>query len=99
MSELLCVVCIVEDGRSRLSAAPAETILAGYAVCYRHISHVPATHLSYLGNRKSTDWVEAPEDAVVDRRHAECVENWPDCYTMGYDPRCCRFPKSCSCDV
>lgn len=28
-----------------------------------------------------------------------CVENWPECYTMGYDPRCCRFPKSCSATV
>jgi|SRR5882724_4797786 len=32
-------------------------------------------------------------------RLAECVEAWPDCYSGGYDPHCCRFPKSCSCDV
>jgi hypothetical protein len=31
------------------------------------------------------------------RRLKVCVENWPDCWDGGYDPRCCRFPKSCSC--
>jgi hypothetical protein len=33
------------------------------------------------------------------RRLLGCVENWPDCYTGGYDPKCCRFPKSCSATV
>ena len=28
-----------------------------------------------------------------------CVEAWPDAHEGGYDPRCCRFPKSCSADV
>jgi hypothetical protein len=31
------------------------------------------------------------------RRLRLCVEAWPECWTFGYDPRCCRFPKSCSC--
>jgi len=34
---------------------------------------------------------------TVDARDPECVERWPDCHSEGYDPRCCRFPKSCSC--
>lgn len=33
----------------------------------------------------------------VDR--TSCVERWPECETGAYDPRCCRFPKSCSADV
>lgn len=33
------------------------------------------------------------------RRLRRCVEGWPDCTPDGYDPRCCRFPKSCSCTV
>lgn len=33
------------------------------------------------------------------RRLRACVEAWPECYTFGYDPRCCRFPKSCSATV
>lgn len=32
------------------------------------------------------------------RRLLACVREWPECETFGYDPRCCRFPKSCSCD-
>jgi hypothetical protein len=31
------------------------------------------------------------------RRLKTCVENWPECESGMYDPRCCRFPKSCSC--
>ncbi|WP_332619200.1 hypothetical protein [Aurantimicrobium sp.] len=34
----------------------------------------------------------------VDNRHPQCVKEWPDCYSGGYDPACCRFPKSCSCE-
>lgn len=26
-----------------------------------------------------------------------CVEAWPGCRSGEYNPRCCRFPKSCSC--
>lgn len=28
--------------------------------------------------------------------YPECKENWPGCYTGGFDPSCCRWPKSCS---
>jgi hypothetical protein len=35
--------------------------------------------------------------AVADDRDPECVARWPECVPDGYDPRCCRFPKSCSC--
>jgi hypothetical protein len=46
--------------------------------------------------------IELPPGAKaepVDRRHASCVEAWPDCWTGGFNPSCCRFPKSCSCDI
>lgn len=33
---------------------------------------------------------------LVDARDPECVKVWPGCASMEYDPRCCRFPKSCS---
>ena len=39
-----------------------------------------------------------PASSLVER-NPECVASWPDCYEGGYDPRCCRFPKSCSCEV
>lgn len=38
-----------------------------------------------------------PSGAVVEDRNAECVKAWPECEPMAFDPRCCRFPKSCSC--
>jgi hypothetical protein len=41
---------------------------------------------------------DAPAGSLVER-NPECVASWPDCYEGGYDPRCCRFPKSCSCEV
>jgi hypothetical protein len=31
-----------------------------------------------------------------ERRLAACVEAWPEAEEGMYDPRCCRFPKSCS---
>ncbi len=33
------------------------------------------------------------------RRLVSCVEQWPGAVEGEYDPRCCRFPKSCSCTV
>lgn len=33
----------------------------------------------------------------TDGRDPACVAQWPDCEDGAYDPRCCRFPKSCSC--
>lgn len=35
--------------------------------------------------------------ADADSRDPACVAVWPDCEDGAYDPRCCRFPKSCSC--
>ena len=32
-------------------------------------------------------------------RNPDCVERWPECEDGAYDPRCCRFPKSCSCSL
>jgi hypothetical protein len=40
----------------------------------------------------------SPASSLVER-NPECVANWPDCYEGGYNPHCCRFPKSCSCEV
>jgi hypothetical protein len=45
------------------------------------------------------DPVEAAPTAAEPTRSPVCVAAWPECYSGGYDPRCCRFPKSCSCTV
>lgn len=31
------------------------------------------------------------------RRLKSCIEQWPECWSGDYNPLCCRFPKSCSC--
>lgn len=36
---------------------------------------------------------------MEDIRNPECVKQWPDCVEGEYNPMCCRFPKSCSCEV
>lgn len=36
------------------------------------------------------------EEPLADGRDSACVERWPECGSFLYDPRCCRFPKSCS---
>jgi hypothetical protein len=41
--------------------------------------------------------VPRPKTEYVDTRDPECVRQWPECFDGGYDPHCCRFPKSCSC--
>jgi len=37
-----------------------------------------------------------PSDTPCTWRQRACVDNWPGCESGGYDPHCCRFPKSCS---
>jgi hypothetical protein len=48
---------------------------------------------------KMVDPYEAGRKARALERAPECVAAWPECRSGGYDPRCCRFPKSCSCSV
>jgi hypothetical protein len=36
--------------------------------------------------------------AQQDLRASDCIKQWPECESGAYDPRCCRFPKSCSCE-
>ena len=48
-------------------------------------------HADSEGNASAfRSWHYGPRDAA-------CVEAWPGCTPDAYDPRCCRFPKSCSC--
>jgi len=55
-----------------------------------------------LDRRQSERFEAAPAPVVVpvagaDDRDPGCVAYWPECVPGDYDPRCCRFPKSCSC--
>jgi len=58
----------------------------------------PALRAIYdLGRKHVAQPTPPTEPATVDARDPECVKRWPDCHSEGYDSRCCRFPKSCSC--
>ena len=50
-----------------------------------------------LGGRAMLARVAGPPPATEPKpRLRACVEAWPGAETGAYDPRCCRFPKSCS---
>lgn len=53
-----------------------------------------AQKLHELGYSKPS----APKAVAVirDTRSEVCKDLWPECRSGEYDPRCCRFPKSCS---
>lgn len=64
-----------------------------------------------LGDDKVTRWAwpalditaaptPGPTPAPRRPRLKDCVDRWPGAEIEGnYDPRCCRFPKSCSASV
>ena len=41
----------------------------------------------------------APIAERQDTRDPQCVDRWPECAEDEYNPACCRFPKSCSCET
>lgn len=68
------------------------------------------THCGSVLPHKGTSWKETTAcvhnetPPVVQEkspmgRIPSCVERWPECYPGDYNPACCRFPKSCSCEV
>lgn len=63
---------------------------------------LPTLAKSHLLVTKIEDVVTKELEAmvlVIDDRDPTCVERWPECEDGKYDPRCCRFPKSCSCST
>lgn len=55
---------------------------------------------AYAGDDgKSACGVECIYVPAAPERDPICVQRWPDCAEGEFDPRCCRFPKSCSCTV
>ena len=77
-------------------------------ILFYHRSHLklllPAMAQAYLlvGNvqkelLKSQERDEYRAERIRDDRRQECVLQWPECENGKYHPKCCRFPKSCSC--
>lgn len=57
--------------------------------------------------RRLDEWIDrmmldTPEslptpETKPDNREPECVKRWPECESGCFNPRCCRWPKSCLC--
>jgi hypothetical protein len=62
---------------------------------YRAIAE-GVTHIRVLSDTPSGMVLD--QLAQQDLRAADCIKQWPECKSGAYDPRCCRFPKSCSCE-
>ena len=45
------------------------------------------------------DHLEAEQASPEPDRDPECVKRWPECEPSAYNPACCRWPKSCSCNA
>lgn len=41
-----------------------------------------------------SDWIEHEQAS-----RAACLEEWPEAVNGAYNPRCCRWPKSCSVET
>jgi len=82
-------------------AAPVATDEELYQLAYSMPSSTELRRLRRcydLGRQHGAAQPPAAQPAPpVDARDPKCVERWPDCHSEGYDSRCCRFPKSCSC--
>ena len=63
----------------------------------RLILTVHVEDLADIADRARAALAAEPQRPMLDGRDPECVARWPECFDGGYDPRCCRFPKSCSC--
>lgn len=52
----------------------------------------------WKADREKEEVVERPKAGynLHDNRDPDCVRKWPQCFSGEYDPKCCRFPKSCS---
>ena len=80
-----------EDVQYAMLTAAAPHIIAAYRERHPNpmeMTAVPEPDLGVL-----------PWDELEDTRSPECVKRWPECESGAYDPACCRFPKSCSCNT
>lgn len=68
-------------------------------ICRFTVPHSPPTTASYtIQTTSASPWVAPTDKEDIDNRDPGCVLNWPDCIDGDYNPACCRFPKSCSCE-
>lgn len=87
---------IGEQSNAIVDAVLAVLVPAGW--CDPSVPGVPI--VAPLGHGRTHPWspvyrIAAPMPQE-DEHDPACVARWPDCEEGTYDPRCCRFPKSCS---
>ncbi len=100
------------DGAARTSTTPDGPPALGpdqmgCAICRTEVVHDPDAladqqfRWRHVDQGAACKWGGGEHPALPNptRRLRACVEAWPDCHTGGYDPVCCRFPKSCSATV
>jgi len=72
-----------------------ERLMAENAVLKEMITDLESKSLDY--QEITVDGGEVIGIRLIEhQRDVACVSRWPECYSGGFDPRCCRFPKSCS---
>jgi len=85
-------LCSLYDTRRLQARSTIAALRAVYNLGRQHEAEASAAQ-----PRQEEEAAPSPAPVTTDTRDPECVERWPDCHSGGYDPRCCRFPKSCSC--
>lgn len=81
---------------ARVEAAQREGLREAADLCDELHEHTPGVCAAAI-RALLEDAPRAVAEAQPVARRTECVERWSDCADGEYDPRCCRFPKSCSC--
>ncbi len=59
----------------------------------------PGGAVPFVDNRPAAVAAEDDRLEALSVADAECARRWPDAEVGAYDPRCCRFPKSCSVGI
>lgn len=79
----------------RKTGATWETISEAYRDAWRGGAFHALTALE--SHRAAQSGASRPPPGA--RISSYCAERWPEAHSFGYDPRCCRFPKSCSATI
>ncbi len=71
-----------------------------YVEALQALAEIQTRFLKYMlrAERHPNDPERKGDEAPAgDNRLSSCVEQWPECRDGEYNPKCCRFPKECSC--
>ena len=76
----------------------SEEFARGWRMATRWVRwHGEHEHLVISRLEKVVETISEP--VLPKPRLKSCVEAWSGCATGEYNPKCCRWPKSCSCTI